>query len=145
MPEQGMKFTVPARIHTKVETFLNVIFYSSYYNSDLCTVIVTRLFSFILISRAAAVTVGDIRLNTGVIIVACHSERLLWSVIRNNIYTKGHFCCNNHVPANCSHLRRKPKRNIIWQQVTFHLVKKRNLPHKEKQLTWQICKELSLR
>lgn len=38
LPEQGIKFTALGRIHTKGETFLNVIFYSSFYNSDLCIV-----------------------------------------------------------------------------------------------------------
>lgn len=59
--------------------------------------------SLTLISRAAA----DIKSSTRVTIVACHNARLLWSVIRNNIYSKSHFCCDNHVPANSSHLRKK--------------------------------------
>jgi len=64
--------TVPARIHTKDETFLNVVFYSSYYNSDLCTATVNPLFFFILASRAAANNVRDLRSSTRVT-VACLS------------------------------------------------------------------------
>lgn len=49
-----------------------------------------------LISRAAA----DIRSRTRVTIFACYNARILWSVIRDNIYSKIHLCCDNHILAN---------------------------------------------
>lgn len=43
LPEQGIKFAAVAKINIKVEAFLNIIFYSSYYNSDLCTTVIKPL------------------------------------------------------------------------------------------------------